>query len=181
LPATQTYTEQELVTLLAQQSREGFNYLYENYSAVLFGVIKRIIQDEDTARDVLQESFVKIWSHIGTYDPAKGRIYTWMINVTRNTAIDKLRSKGEVMKAKIHTGENVVDTMSVGRTEQSTDRIGLNNLVADLQPEYRAIVHMAYYSGYTMAEISKSLNIPLGTVKTRMRQAIKQLREKFSN
>ena len=87
--------------LLSQQSREAFNYLYKQYSAVLYGVICKVIFDEHTAQDVLQEVFVKIWNNIGQYDAKKGRIYTWIINIARNSAIDKLRSKGEIMKGKI--------------------------------------------------------------------------------
>jgi RNA polymerase sigma factor (sigma-70 family) len=168
--------------LLREQSREGFNYLYANYSAVLYGVIKRVVFDEETAQDVLQEAFVKIWNNIAQYDASKGRIYTWMINVTRNTAIDKLRSKGEIMKGKIQTGEEIVDNVSKGmKTEVPTDTIGLKNLVASLKPEYQAIVELAYFKGYTLDEISRTLEIPLGTVKTRMRHAIKLLRAQFSS
>jgi RNA polymerase sigma-70 factor, ECF subfamily len=182
LPVELIYSEEELVALLRQQNREAFNYLYSNYSSVLYGVIRKMLTDEETAQDVLQESFVKIWNNISKYDANKGRIYTWMINICRNTAIDKLRSRGEIMKAKIRTDENIVDTIDSGmRTEQSTDTIGLANLVADLKPEYQEIVQMAYYSGYTLDEVSKNLELPLGTVKTRMRNAIKILRQKFSN
>jgi RNA polymerase sigma-70 factor (ECF subfamily) len=181
VPALPAYTEEQLIALLRSGSRDGFNYLYQNYSPVLYGTILRIVQDEETARDVLQEAFVKIWNNIGQYDAGKGRIYTWMLNISRNSAIDKLRSKGEIMKAKIQSGEDVVNNLgSTQRTEQQTDTIGLKNMVAALRPEYQAIVELAYYKGYTLDEISKTLDVPLGTVKTRMRAAMKQLREQFS-
>jgi RNA polymerase sigma-70 factor (ECF subfamily) len=182
LPPAATYSEQELVALLKQGSREAFNYLYKNYSAVLYGIIQRIIFDEATAQDVLQEVFVKIWNNIGQYEPSKGRIYTWMLNIARNASIDKLRSKGEIMKGKIQTGEDVVFNVQGGKgTEQLTDAIGLRDMVADLRPEYYKIVDLAYYKGFTLDEISKTLDVPLGTVKTRMRAAIQQLRQKFSS
>jgi RNA polymerase sigma-70 factor (ECF subfamily) len=175
------YTEEQLVALLRGGSREAFNYVYKNYSAVLYGTILKIVRDEETAQDVLQEAFVKIWSNIGQYDASKGRIYTWMLNISRNAAIDKLRSKGEIMKAKIQTGDDVVNTIrTTQKTEQQTDAIGLRSMVASLRPEYHSIVELAYYKGYTLDEISKTLDVPLGTVKTRMRAAMKQLREKFS-
>ncbi|MEO6831167.1 MAG: RNA polymerase sigma factor [Chitinophagaceae bacterium] len=161
-------------------SREGFNYLYKNYSSVLYGVIFKVVLDEDTAQDVLQEGFVKIWNNIAQYDATKGRIYTWILNICRNAAIDKLRSKGEIMKRKIQKGEHIVDNLANTRkTEQQTDTIGLRAMVAGLKPEYEAIVDLAYYKGYTMDEISKTLSVPLGTVKTRMRAAMQQLRQKF--
>lgn len=175
-----TYSEEELVLLLKQQSRDAFTYLYNNYSAVLYGVVRKVVYDEQTAQDVLQEVFVKIWNNIDRFDATKGRIYTWMINIARNAAIDKLRSKGEIMKGKIHTGEDVVyNVQEQFNTEQQTDTIGLKKLVADLKPEYQAIVNLAYFKGFTLDEISKTLEIPLGTVKTRMRAAMQLLRQNF--
>jgi RNA polymerase sigma-70 factor (ECF subfamily) len=148
---------------------------------VLYGTVLKIVHDEETAQDVLQEAFVKIWHNIGQYDTGKGRIYTWMLNIARNAAIDKLRSKGEIMKAKIQTGDDFVNNSGTSRkAELQTDTIGLRSMVASLRPEYHSIVELAYYKGYTLDEISKTLDVPLGTVKTRMRAAMKQLREKFS-
>lgn len=176
------HTEEELVFLLQKKSREGFDYLYKNYSGVLYGIIRKTIQDEQTAQDVLQDVFVKIWNNISQFDPAKGRIYTWMINIARNAAIDKLRSKGEIMKSKIQTGENVVYNLEQGlKTEQKVDTIGLNKLIEGLKPEYQTIINLAYFKGFTLDEIAKTLDIPLGTVKTRMRHAIQLLRQNFSN
>lgn len=149
---------------------------------MLYGVIKKVITDDQTAQDVLQEAFVKIWNNIQQFNPEKGRIYTWMINIARNAAIDKLRSKGEVMKGKIQTGEDAVYKLETGlKTEQKTDTIGLRNVVAELKPEYEVIVDLAYYKGFTMDEIAKTLEIPVGTVKTRMRSAMQLLRERFKN
>ena len=147
---------------------------------MLYGIINKVVFDEETAADVLQEAFVKIWNNIGQYDASKGRIYTWMLNIARNAAIDKLRSKGEVMRAKIQTGDDIVNSAQRDRnTEQATDTIGLRKMVAALKPEYEVIVSMAYFQGFTLDEISKTLNIPLGTVKTRMRAAMQQLRAVF--
>src|SRR5206468_3616525 len=93
LDITVTYSEEELVLLLQQQSRQAFNYLYRQYSAVLYGVIYKVITDEQTSQDVLQDVFIKIWNNISQYNAQKGRLYTWMLNIARNAAIDKLRSK----------------------------------------------------------------------------------------
>ncbi len=175
-----TYSEEELVLLLKQQSRDAFTYLYNNYSAVLYGVVRKVVYDEQTAQDVLQEVFVKIWNNIDRFDATKGCIYTWMLNIARNAAIDKLRSKGEIMKGKIQTGEDVVYNIQEQlNTEQQTDTIGLRKLVAELKPEYQAIVNLAYFKGFTLDEISKTLEIPLGTIKTRMRAAMQLLRQNF--
>lgn len=182
MPSVSIYSEEELVALLRQKSQAAFNYLYANYASVLNGVVLRIVRDEQTAQDTLQEAFVKIWNNIDQYSAQKGRIYTWMINIARNAAIDKLRSKGEIMKGKIHTGEEIVNNIAATtKTEQQTDTIGLRGLVAALKPEYKTIVEMAYFNGFTLDEISKTLEMPLGTVKTRMRQAIQLLRKDFAD
>ncbi len=180
MPPLATYTEEELITLLKQQSKDAFTYLYNNYSAVLYGVVRKVINDEQTAQDVLQDVFVKIWNNIAQFDASKGRIYTWMINIARNASIDKLRSKGEIMKGKIQTGEDVVYNVQKGmNTELQTDTIGLRKMVGELKPEYQTIVNLAYFKGFTLDEISKTLDIPLGTVKTRMRHAMQLLRQNF--
>lgn len=167
--------------MLRSKSQSAFSYLYRAYGDVLFGVVNKVVSDEGIAEDVLQEVFVKIWAHIDQYDTAKGRIYTWMLNIARNTAIDKLRSKGEIMRGKIRGDE---ETVSIARTdlntEQSTDTIGVRQAVANLEPRYAQIVQLAYFQGYTLDEISKVLTVPLGTVKTRMRHAMQQLRQHFS-
>lgn len=179
--ATVTYTEEELIQLLKGQSRQAFNYLYTNYAPALYGVIYKILEDEQTSQDVLQDVFVKIWNNIAQYNSDKGRLYTWLLNIARNSAIDKTRSKGEIMKSKIQTGENVVHNLEqTNKTEVPTDTIGLRKMVNQLKPEYASIIDLAYFNGYTIEEISKTLNIPSGTVKTRMRSAMGQLREIYA-
>ena len=179
--ATVTYTEEELIQLLKGQSRQAFNYLYTNYAPALYGVIYKVLEDEQTSQDVLQDVFVKIWNNIAQYNPDKGRLYTWLLNIARNSAIDKTRSKGEIMKSKIQTGENVVHNLEqTSKTEVLTDTIGLRKMVNQLKPEYASIIDLAYFKGYTIEEISKTLNIPSGTVKTRMRSAMGQLREIYA-
>lgn len=163
------------------QTKEAFDYLYQQYAPALLGIISRIIADGQTAEDVLQEAFVKIWKNIDQYDAAKGRIFTWMMNIARNTAIDKTRSKAEVMKGKIHPGENIVDIVGsqVGK-EMVTDSIGLKKMVSELRDEHQVIIQLTYFKGYTIEETAKQLDLPVGTVKTRMRSAIKTLRTYFN-
>lgn len=176
-----TYNEGELIALLKAKSREGFDYLYRQYSAALYGVICKVIMDEETARDVLQESFVKIWNNIEKFDPTKGRLYTWMLNVSRNSAIDKMRSKGEIMKSKIRNNDDIVyDGELEGKTEQRIDTIGLRTVVEGLKPDYQIIVELAYFKGFTLDEISKATGTPLGTVKTRMQKAMSLLRKYYN-
>ncbi len=85
--------EDELVALLKSGAANAMGILYDNYSGALYGVIVRIVEKEDAAEDVLQEVFIKIWKNISSYEPTKGRLYTWLVNIARNSAIDSLRVK----------------------------------------------------------------------------------------
>src|SRR5687767_2820729 len=88
-----TYTEQQLIALLKQKDERAFGYLYDHYSGALYNIVLQILNDGELSNDVLQEVFVNIWRKIESYDPAKGRLFTWMLNITRNASIDVLRSK----------------------------------------------------------------------------------------
>ena len=171
-----TYTEPELVALLKKRSQPAFNYLYDNYSGALYGVILSILQHKELADDVLQEVFIKIWRQIEQYDAEKGRLFTWMVNISRNASIDTLRSKGyHIQKQNRELTENVYS--AAGTTSTETDRIGLRKLITGLKDDYKVLIELAYFQGYTQDEISKLLNVPLGTVKTRLRSALVQLRD----
>ncbi len=171
-----TYSEQELVTLLKQRESNAFEYLYDNYSAALYTVIVSILTDKEFANDILQEVFIKIWRQIQLYDEAKGRLFTWMINLTRNTSIDALRSKSYRNNRQNRELTEIVYKSS-GTTNIQVNEIGLRKLVYKLKDEHKVLIDLAYFQGFTQEEISKILNIPLGTVKTRLRAAMMQLRQ----
>ena len=169
------YSEPELVQLLRQRSQHVFSYLYDNYSGALLSIISNIIKDEALANDVLQEVFVKVWKQIDSYDSSKGRLFTWMLNIARNASIDTVRSKNYQNNLQNRELTEDVDA-SGGSAELNTDQIGLRKLVHQLKEEYRVLIDLSYFQGFTQDEISKMLDIPLGTVKTRLRTALTQLR-----
>ena len=176
LEVVKKYDERELVLLLKQRSQTAFSYLYDNYSGALITIIKSIINDEELANDVLQEVFIKIWKQFESYDSHKGRLFTWMLNIARNASIDTLRSKGYQNSQQNHELTEDVYTKG-GTSETRTDQIGLRKLVQGLKEEYKVLIELSYFQGFTQDEISKMLSIPLGTVKTRLRNALIQLRE----
>jgi RNA polymerase sigma factor (sigma-70 family) len=171
------YSELQLVEFLKQKNRSVFHYLYLNYSTILYGIINKILKDDHHAEDVLQEVFIKIWTHIDQYNEDKGRLCTWMITIARRTAIDLMRSKRNTAKNKFLS----IDYQSVTRRtiNKNIDTIGVSGLVLRLRPRCKAVIDMAYYKGYTINEISLKLNVPEGTVKTRMREGIKSLRAQY--
>jgi len=171
------YTEQELVSLLLQQNDQAFSYLYNNYSPALYGIINQIVPDKDIAADVLQEVFINIWKKISFYDENKGRLFTWMLNIARNAAIDKIRSKQYQNSLKNQPLPEIVNSIMANTVvNPQVNDIGLKKLINKLKQEYRELIELSYFQGFTHEEISKLLNLPLGTVKTRIRSALTQLR-----
>lgn len=141
------------------------------------GVVSRIIKREEIAEEVLQDAFLKIWDRIDSYDPSKGKLFTWMLNITRNLAIDKTRSREFSKDKKTGDIENYVSRIDrEGHTVQNVEAIGLHELLKSLPADQRFIIDQHYLKGYTQAEISEEFDLPLGTVKTRMRLAMKELR-----
>lgn len=176
MEAIHKYDEDELVMLLQRQDQRAFSYLYDNYAPALNGVIFRLVEDKILSEDILQEVFVKIWNNFSSYDPAKGRLFTWMMNLTRNLAIDTLRSKGYKKQSKISGDENSVNNLKDGASGiDQFDSMGIRKQLGNLKHDQQKVIDLAYFGGLTQEEISKEIGVPLGTVKTRMRTAILEL------
>lgn len=171
-----TNPNDELVRSLKSGDQAALAELYDRYSSVLFGALLKIVKKQETAEDLLQELFVKVWKNISSYDSAQGSLYTWMIRIARNLAIDKTRSKE--FKKENRTTAEIVPYKSYGTPiEIQVDAIGLKEKVEQLKPEQRLIIEMLFLQGYTQQDAAEELGIPLGTVKTRSRMALLQLRK----
>ena len=164
---------------LKERNNQAFGFLYDNYAGALDSIIKQIITDNnELASDVLQEVFINIWRKIETYDQTKGRLFTWMLNIARNASIDMLRSKAyQNSQKKQELPDNVYKGGISQTTIQNVDNIGLKKVLEKLRSEHRVLVELAYFKGFTHEEIADMMAIPLGTVKTRIRNALLQLRE----
>lgn len=176
-----TLSEPELVQAILKKDKNGAEALYDMYSSSLYGVIFRIVQHQEIAEDLLQDTFIRIWNSFSSYDAAKGRLFTWMVNVARNIAIDKTRSKEFRNSAKTEDIENnvlIIDKQV--NTVINPETIGLKDLIGKLKPEHKIILDLVYFEGLTHVEVAKKLEIPLGTVKTRLRNAIITLRKLFN-
>lgn len=175
------HSEEDFVAILLTRDENSFAVIYDNFSAALYGVILKVVQNEEIAADVLQESFIKIWEKSAAYDSSKGRLFTWMLNIARNTAIDATRSKHVKVASKIRNIDDNVHMLNRQRNvSQHEDSIGVQEIVAKLSPDQKIIIDMMYFQGFSQDEVSKELGIPLGTVKTRARAALIKLREIFN-
>jgi RNA polymerase sigma factor (sigma-70 family) len=171
------YDEDLLYSELKSKSRKAFEYLYDNYSPALYGVIYNVLREEEASNDALQEVFVKIWNNFDTYDPVKSRLYTWMLNIARNHSIDRLRSKTTADRKDLKKDKDFVERQQ--QPEPFVEGIGLRNLVDHLEEEQKIVIDLLYFQGFTQAEAAEELNVPLGTVKSRVRIAIHKLRKYF--
>jgi RNA polymerase sigma factor (sigma-70 family) len=174
-------SEEELVHALKNREKIAMEALYDMYSASLYGVISRIVIDTATAEDVLQETFIKIWHSFSSYSTEKGRLFTWMVNIARNLSIDKIRSKDFKNQNKNQELEiNVTFIDEQRNTVYKPELMGIKDLVQTLKPDQKVILELVYFKGYTHVEAADELGIPLGTIKTRLRMAIQQLRKHFN-
>ncbi|MCH5598528.1 RNA polymerase sigma factor [Niabella ginsengisoli] len=178
MKAIQKYTEQELVALLKQRDPNAFSYLYDNYAAALNGIVRNFISDDQLADSVLQDSFVKIWNQASTFDSIKGRLFTWMSSIVRNTAIDTLRSKDwKNSRQNVELTDN--NSEIAADNALNIDAIGLRKFVGGLRDEYKMVVEMCYFDGFSQSDIAQTTGVPLGTVKTRLRKALLELRSRI--
>ena len=173
------FSEEELVAALQRNERVAFEFLYDHYSGALYNIILKTLRDEERAADVLQETFLKIWKNIASYNPVKGRLFTWILNIARNGAIDAARVEGRKPAMDEIDDRLAKIEPDVSESEQQTSS-EMKAIVDMLRPERKILIDMAYFQGYTHEEIANELGIPLGTVKSRMRTALQELKQYFT-
>lgn len=166
-----------LILELQNGNRKAFERIYELYSESIFGVIFSIVKDEKIAEEILQDVFLKIWENASSYNSKKGRFFTWILNIARNASIDQLRSKSHKNRLKNLKAENFVDILE-NKTNFSSrmDAIGIGKYIDILKPVCKKLIDLLFFKGFTQKETAEELDIPLGTVKTRNRACINQLR-----
>jgi RNA polymerase sigma factor (sigma-70 family) len=166
--------------LLRQKDQMAFSYLYDNYATALNGVIYAMVGDVTLTEDILQEAFVKIWKNIDAYDDTKGKLYTWIRRLTHNLTLDTLKSNQHKYRTKVVNDEMAVVNIQVSSTTLGKlDSLDFRKKLDMLDPKQRRIIDMSYYQGYTQEEIATELDMPVGTVKTKIRTAIIELRKVF--
>ena len=178
-------SEQELNRLIGQFKAgdlPAFERLHQLYATNICGVVCTIVRDRLRAEELTQDVFVKIWHARGSYDSRKGRFFTWVLNIARNAAIDELRSKThKEQQLNLHTDYfvDIPEQDDAAGFGVSLKRV--RNLVSGLSKKCRQLIDLLYFKGLTQKESAQYLDIPLGTVKTRNRNCIMQLRKNISD
>ena len=169
--------QDQLIYQLQQRDQAAISALYDQYGGALFGIVLRIVHTPELAEQVLQDTFLKAWRNGASYDPGKGRLFTWLLNIARNTAIDATRSAHFAQAKKSDSLDLLVH--KPGGESLNPDHLGLREIVGRLDDKYSTLIDMVYFQGYTQEEVAEATQIPLGTVKTRLRFAIGELRKVF--
>ncbi|AUC80966.1 RNA polymerase sigma factor [Lacinutrix sp. Bg11-31] len=171
-----------LVAKFQKKDERAFEKLYNMYSESMHGVIYNIVRDHDIAQEVMQDVFIKAWHKADSYSSSKGRFFTWILNIARNAAIDKTRSKSFKNSSKNLNADYFVDILPTqDNLDNSTDAIGIAKFVGKLADKCKKVIDLLYFKGYTQKEASETLDMPIGTIKTHNRNCIKELREMVLN
>src|SRR6056297_1423344 len=170
-----TLLEKHIVELLQERNDKAISLLYDNYGDTLLGVAKKVVRSDDLAQDVLQESFVKIWKKSDSYDPTKAKLFTWLFRITRNTAIDKLRSVNTKSDKEIQI--DVSDVYNVGVNSINPEFLDIRENLAKIESKYQIVLDALFFQGMTQQEASDELDIPLGTIKSRLKIGLRELKK----
>jgi len=171
-----------LVSKFQKKDMAAFQQLHSMYAENICGVINVILKNKERSEEICQDVFVKIWNSAGSYNPSKGRFFTWILNIARNAAIDELRSKSHKnWKKNLSTYNFVGNLEATDNINSKVDGIGIKNVLKGLKKKCTELIELLYFKGFTQKEAANELNIPLGTVKTRNRSCISQIRENIKN
>ena len=185
-PEKELAAEIALLRQVAQGDRRSFEALYDRFSGVLFSTAYRVLNNQEAAEDVLQDVFIQIWEKAPLYDPARGKPMTWAVTLTRNKAIDRLRStqrrsrlQDEVQRES-ETFEQFDDRSSFDAVASGETGKLVREAVRKLSKDQREAIELAFFSSLTQTEIAERLGEPLGTVKARIRRGMMKLRDVLS-
>jgi len=180
-PATVAAEDREAVRRMIDGDAEGLTALYDRYGRLVYSLALRIVRDQGDAEDVTQEVFVQAWRQAQRFDTERGSVAAWLLTVTRARAIDLLRRRRVRAQPAEHTlAENPDNSPRQDVQLESTERAKKIRAALDSLPlVQRLTIELAFFDGLTHAEIAEQLEIPLGTVKTRVRQGLLRLRDKL--
>ena len=185
-PAHQLDAEIALLRRVAEGDRRSFEELYDQFSGVLFSIANRVLNNQEAAEDVLQDVFIQIWEKAPLYDPTRGKPMTWAATMTRNKAIDRLRStvrrnrlQDEVQR-EAETFEQFDDRSSFEAAASGDTSKLVREAIQKLSKDQREAIELAFFSSLTQTEIAERLNEPLGTIKARIRRGMMKLKEVLS-
>jgi RNA polymerase sigma-70 factor (ECF subfamily) len=174
----------DLVRRLKARDAHAMADLYDRYGRLVYSLIYRVVRDAAVAEDLVQETFLRIWNRVQSFDQQRGALGSWILTVARNRAIDYLRSVDGRMAAgalELERVENPLLFCDFDENALSIDRARrLQQALQKLSPNQRLVIELAYFEGLSQSEMAERMKQPLGTVKTWVRSALKILRDQLS-
>ena len=167
--------DKALILKLKNKDETALGLIYDKYSAALYGVIIRMCKDEDVAKNLLQDTFLTIWEKSDRYDFEKGRFYTWAYRIAKNKTLNVLRKPNHL----IQTEDLSVYKDRTEDVKNEIDHLKLKGKIALLEPQHQKAIELVYFNGLTHREAHEEMNVPLGTFKSYIRQALKQLQQSY--
>ena len=167
-------SEAYIIQLLKAEDKKAMACIYDKWADPLYGVIINICKDENIAKDVLQDTFLKVWEKSALYDAKKAKLFTWIYQIARNKAIDAYRKIKKSQTENIQKANLIVSNV---QTDQKLYHSELNAYISKLEPKYQQILQSLFFDGLTHNEMSEKTGIALGTIKSRLRIALRELRE----
>ncbi len=165
-----------LIQQLKEQDEQALSLLYDKYSGAIYSVIIKMTRDEVISQDLLQDTFMTVWNKSYQYDPNKGRFYTWIYRIAKNKVLNYLRKTDKV----IQTDDLSVYTDREDDVNLDPEFLQLNGAVAKLEDHHKEAIELVYFKGLTHREAHEVMDVPLGTFKSYIRQALKLLRQSYS-
>jgi RNA polymerase sigma-70 factor (ECF subfamily) len=180
--ATEPATQEELLVRVAGGDESAFGELYDQIAPRVLGLVKRLLVDHAQSEEVTQEIFLEIWQTAPRYDPARGGAVTWIMTMAHRRAVDRIRASqaGRNRDTKIGIRDLAVEYDQVAETvEVRIEHERVEKAMSRLTHLQRQAVSLAYYGGYSHSEVAAMLQVPLGTVKTRLRDGMIRLRDEL--
>lgn len=166
-------TQDKMIGYLQKGDEKSISELYQKYSPALYSIILNIVHQEEIAQEILQDTFIKIWQKSDSFSCKKGRLFTWMARIARNTSIDRIRSKNYKNGKRLNASYQNCDLENQVGLPMNLPDSGLMDIISKMDKKYEDVLFAIYMHGYTQQQASKKLNISLGTVKTRSRTGLK--------
>lgn len=165
-----------LIQQLKDRDERALSLLYDKYSGAIYSVILKMIRDEGKAQNLLQDTFITVWDKAHSYNSEKGRFYTWVYRIAKNKTLNVLRKTDPLIQTddfSVHS--NKEDAISI-----DPEYLELNGAVTKLEAHHKEAIELVYFKGLTHREAHTEMNVPLGTFKSYIRQALKQVRESYT-
>jgi RNA polymerase sigma factor (sigma-70 family) len=170
-------TDEELLAVVAQGDEPALAELYDRYDRVAYGLALRIVRDPSLAQDAVQDAFLAVWRTAASFDPRRGKASTWVLTLVHRRAVDVVRREDRRRGHPLDDAPLASGDATDEAAEVRAQRVAVQGALAQLPPDQREALELAYYGGLSQSELAERLGVPLGTVKSRMFAALSKLRE----